>query len=172
MQPLPRKLALATAALALTAPALSSCGFDYATDRVYTPAAGTNDRDGVVDVLGAVVVSTEPGSGTFVASLSNNSTEESATLDSVSGEGVESAGFAPIEVPAGGLVNLADPAAEIEVTGEFESGDFVDLTLSFDNGEEATLEVPVVPNAGDYAGLDGPAPAETEPAAPETDDGH
>lgn len=174
MQHLPRKLALATAALALTAPLLSSCGFDYATDRVYTPAAGTNDRDGAVDVLGAVVVSTEPGSGTFIASLSNNSTEEPATLEGVTGEGVKSAAFEPVEVPPGGLVNLADPKARIKVTGELEEGAFLDLTLTFDNGEEATLEVPVVPNAGNYAGLDGPAPAptESETAEPETDDGH
>lgn len=172
MQHLPRKLALATAALALTAPLLASCGFDYATDRVYTPAAGTNDRDGAVDVLGAVVVSTEPGSGTFIASLSNNSTEEPATLEGVSGEGVDSAGFQPVEVPAGSLVNLADPAADIELTGALEAGDFLELTLTFDNGEEASLEVPVVPNSGDYAGLDGPAPVETEPAAPETHSSH
>ena len=86
-----RSFALTAAALALTAPALTSCGFDYATDRYYTPANGANNRDGVVDVLGAVVVSTEPGSGTFVASLSNNSTTEATSfteLGATEGAGV------------------------------------------------------------------------------------
>lgn len=160
MQPLSRTVAMAAATLALAAPALSACGFEMATDRVYTPAAGTNNRDGSVDVLNAVVVSTEPGSGTFIASLSNNSTEEPATLEGLSGEGVE-AEVEPIEIPEGALVNLAEPPAEIEVTGDFEAGGVVTLTLDF-GGEEATLEVPVVPNADEYADLDGPAPAPTE----------
>ena len=71
-----RSLALATGALVLAVPALTSCGFDYATDRIYTQAAGVNDRDATVDVLGAVVVSAEEGSGIFVASFSNNNNEE------------------------------------------------------------------------------------------------
>ena len=49
-----RKLALATSAVALALP-LTSCGFDYATDRPYTPAAGANERDARVDVLGAAI---------------------------------------------------------------------------------------------------------------------
>jgi hypothetical protein len=44
-----RPLATAAAVLALAVP-LSSCGFDYATDRDYTPGSGANNRDGVVDV--------------------------------------------------------------------------------------------------------------------------
>ena len=63
-----RPLAIAAAVLALAAP-LSSCGFDYATERDYTPGSGANNREGVVDVLSAVVVSGAEGSGTFVASL-------------------------------------------------------------------------------------------------------
>ena len=72
----------AAGALAL-ATALSSCGFDYATDRVYTPGAGPNDRDGQVDVLGAVVVSGQDGSGTLVASFANNDPDNSATVSSM-----------------------------------------------------------------------------------------
>ena len=51
-----RSLRLAVGALVLALPLLGSCGFDKATDKVYTPAAGTNDRDGDVDVLSAVIV--------------------------------------------------------------------------------------------------------------------
>ena len=46
-----RSLRLVAGALVLALPLLGSCGFGKATDRVYTPAAGTNDRDGDVDVL-------------------------------------------------------------------------------------------------------------------------
>jgi hypothetical protein len=169
------RFALATAALALAAPVLTSCGFDYATDRVYTPATGTNDRDGVVDVLGAAVVSTDPGSGTFVATLSNNSDSEPVTLEEISSTGateVTAGDFEPVEVEPGGVVNLADPAAEIELTGDFEAGNFVELALSFDNGERTVLEVVVVENSGYYADLDGPAPAEETSETPETESSH
>lgn len=165
MQPLTRTVATTAATIALAVPTLSACGFEMATDRVYTPAAGTNDRAGQVDVLGAVVVSTNPGSGTFIASLSNNSTDEAATLEGLSGEGVE-AEVEPVEIPEGSLVNLAEPPAEIEVTGDLEAGDFLTLTLDF-GGERTEMEVPVVPNADDYAGLDGPAPPPSETPSPE-----
>ena len=71
--------------VALAAP-LSSCGFDYATDRDYTPGSGANNRDGDVDVLSAVVVSAAEGSGTFIASLSNNDTDTEQTFTGVSGD--------------------------------------------------------------------------------------
>ena len=51
-----RKLAIAIGALVLAVPGLSACGFNYATDREYTPGNGTNDQHGVVDVLNAVIV--------------------------------------------------------------------------------------------------------------------
>ena len=38
-----RKLATAIGALVLAVPGLSACGFNYATDREYTPGNGTND---------------------------------------------------------------------------------------------------------------------------------
>lgn len=161
MQHLTRTLTLASAALVLSVPALASCGFDYATDRYYTPGVGANERSGSVDVLAGVIVSSEPGSGTLIASFSNNSTEEATTLEGLGGE-VSAASFRPVEIPAGGLVNLAEPPADITVEGDFEAGDFVPVTLTFGTGEEVDLELPVVPNDGDYAGLDGPAtPTET-----------
>ncbi len=155
-----RSLALTTAAVALATSGLSSCGFDYATDRYYTPSVGTNDHDGTVKVLAAVVVSTEPGSGTFIASLNNRDQDTDISLTELSltdGTPVE---LEPIVVPKGGLVNLAEPAADLELTGEFEAGNFVEVSLGFDNGERVVMDVPVVENDGYYADLDGPAPAE------------
>ena len=152
-----RPLATAAAVLALAVP-LSSCGFDYATDRDYTPAGGANNRDGVVDVLSAVVVSAAEGSGTFVASLSNNDAADEKTLTGVSGdEGttITAAEFEPIAIDAGGLVNLAEPAAGIVLTGEFEAGDVLPLTVDFGNGERITLNVPVVADdTGYWEGMD------------------
>ena len=50
--------------------------------------------------------------------------------------------FEPITVPAGGLVNLAEPAADIVLTGEFTAGDVVPLTVDFGNGERDLAQRP------------------------------
>lgn len=170
--PFRRSLALTTAAVALATTGLSSCGFDYATDRYYTPSTGTNDHDGTVDVLAAVVVSTEPGSGTFIASLSNGDRDEDVSLTELGMTDGTPVEFEPVLVEKGSLVNLAEPPAEIEITGEFEAGDFIELALGFDNGERVVLDVPVVENGGYYAGLDGPAPAEEPTEAEEAESEH
>ena len=164
-----RTLALLLGTVALSASTLVACGFDAATDRPYTPAAGVNDQTADVDVLSAVIVSTEPGAGTFVASVSNNEQDAEASLDSISpagGASLQAAEFEPVQVPPGGFVNLADEGG-IEVTGDFEAGDFVDVTIGLGNGERLAMSIPVVSNAGDFAGLDGPAPEPSaEPSAP------
>lgn len=147
----------AAGALALTT-ALSSCGFDYATDRNYTPGPSTNDRDALIDVLGATVVSGQEGSGTFIASFANNVTDEAGSVESLAattleGEELKVADFEPIEVPAHGLVNLATEGG-IVITGDLAAGDFVDVTIGFGDGESIDMEVPVMPNCDEFAGLD------------------
>ncbi|HEU4337309.1 MAG TPA: hypothetical protein VFR45_08360 [Nocardioides sp.] len=154
-----RSLATAAAVIALAAP-LTSCGFDYATERDYTPAGGANNREGVVDLLSAVVVSGAEGSGTFVASLANNDTEEQSltAISGVSGSDgatIEAAGFEPVTIPADGLVNLAEPPADIVLTGDFAAGDFIPLSFDFDNGERISFNVPVVADDfGYWEGMD------------------
>jgi hypothetical protein len=151
-----RKIALALSGAVLAVPALTACGFNYATDRPYTPAAGVNNQDGTVDVLGAVIVSGQDDSGTFIASFSNNDVDEETTVESLSGaEGasLEVESFEPMVVPPSGLVSLADEGG-IPVTGSFTAGDFVPVTVAFGNGQQANMEVPVVTNDGDFAGLD------------------
>ena len=67
-----RSTAMLAGMLLLAVPVTASCGMsglDAATNRDYTPAAGANDRDASVDVLGAVVVSAQKGSGTFLATF-------------------------------------------------------------------------------------------------------
>ncbi len=159
-----RSLRLVAGALVLALPLLGSCGFGKATDKVYTPAAGINDRDGDVDVLSAVIIAAQPDSGTFVASLSNNSSEEDAELTGLAGSGEWSdltidPSDLSIEIPARGFVNLVneDP---ITVTGDFDAGQVAEVTLTFDSGDTVTMDVPIVFACNTYEGLD---PSQQEP---------
>jgi hypothetical protein len=161
------RLALAAGALVLTVPGVASCGFNYATDRSNTIANGTSNKDGVVDVLNAVIVSSTDGSGTFIATLSNNSSTETVSMESISfgsNSTTEVASFAPVEVKPMAVVNLADGQG-IKVSGDFKLGDFVRLTVGFDNGESASLNVHVVLDDDEYSGYDNgtgtPSPAAT-----------
>lgn len=171
--------ALSAGALVLSAPLLSACGMGYATDEVYTPGVGVNDRDGRVDVLSAVVVAAEDGSGTFVATLVNNEdpefqdgalTDPTDELTGLSGAGETTltADLEPVEIPAGGVAKLADETG-IPVEGEsIEIGRFIEVVLTFAEADPVRIEVPVVPNNGAYAGQDGdeltPTTAEEFPA--------
>ena len=159
-----RKLAIAIGALVLAVPGLSACGFNYATDREYTPGNGTNDLTGTVDVLNAVIVATEDGSGTFVASLSNNSVDEPISFDSLgfgSNSTIEVADFDPVEIKPHQAVNLADGQG-IKVQGDFAKGDFLPLTVVFDNGESASMKVPVVDAIDAWEGMDNATGTPTE----------
>lgn len=151
-----RSTALVLGALLLAVPSLSSCARGYATDRDYTPATGVNNRDADVDVLGAVIVSAEAGSGTFVATFVNN-TNDPIDVTSLAGAGIGStittSQIDPITVPLRGLVNLADDGG-IGVVGDFAAGDFVTVAVTTSDGATTELDVPVVTDDGDYAGLD------------------
>lgn len=152
-----RSLALLSGALLLAAP-LSSCGFDPATNRINTVAAGTSDRDQSVDVLGAVVVSAEEGSGTFIATFVNNSTTDSASVDGLGPQGetqAQAVDFSPIDLEPGSLVNLAEDDQGVTVEGDFAAGDVLPLVVQLSGGETVELGVPVVPNCREWEGLDG-----------------
>src|SRR4051812_48098696 len=128
---------VASAGALMLAATLGSCGFDYATDRNYIPGAAVNDRDASVDVLGAVVVSGQEGSGTFIASFANNSVVEANSVDSIAGTGDDAdlqVDFKPVQLKGGQLVNLAD-ADDVHVTGDFQSGNFLNLKITFGDGD-------------------------------------
>jgi hypothetical protein len=151
----PARLVASAGALTLAA-TLGSCGFDYATDRNYIPGAAVNEREASVDVLGAVVVSGQEGSGTFIASFSNNSLVEPNSVDSIAGVGDDTdleIDFEPVQLKGGQLVNLAD-ADDVHVTGDFESGNFLDLEVTFGDGDSVQLQVPVYPPCSEFEGLD------------------
>lgn len=151
---------LALGALLLTAPLLTSCGFDLATDRVNTIAQGGTNRDATVDVLNAVVVSAEEGSGVLVTTLSNNDLEEAGSLEAVTVDDAASAQvgeFTPVEVAPGGVVNLASPDEEgIPVEGEgVAPGASLPMTFELAGGQVVQLDVPVVWNCEEFEGIAG-----------------
>jgi hypothetical protein len=160
--PLRRRTAIAAL---LLAPALTACGFNAQTDQVYQPAVGVNDHSGTVDVLNAVVVSGEDGSGTFAGTLVNKDTTQQDTLDSVSGPGI-TASQASIDVPAAGNALLAD-SGELTLKGSaIKPGAFVELTFSFSSGQNTTMKVPVVEAGGDYSDVPLPSASPTTSKSP------
>lgn len=174
-----RKLATAVGALLFATPVLTSCGFNYATDRVYTPATGVNNRDASVDVLGAVIVSGQQGSGTFIASFANNDNDNPATVSSLEATRKTNTGetplqvedFHPIQVPAAGLVNLANEGGVV-IKGDFGAGNFVTVKVGFGNGQHVELGVLAVDDCGEFSGLDisqqqsSPSPQHRSPESP------
>jgi hypothetical protein len=147
-----RPLALMTGALVLSLGGLTSCGFDLATDRPYTPGKGTNAREGQVKLLSAVVAAAQPNQGTFIVTVVNNS-EADATLSGLSGANVDVADFEPIEVAPGEAVNLAE-AGGVTISGDFDAGAVLPLTVTFGDSSTTELSVPVVPACDEYEGLD------------------
>ena len=164
----PVRRRLAALATVLLVPVLGACGpsgfnSNYQTDEIYQPGIGVNERSGTVDVLGAVVVSTSSGRGTFVAGLANNDLEQDDTLNSITGEDVQVTVSTPVQVPAEGFVNLAESGA-VSVTGEsVRPGEFVRLTLEFASGQTTEINAPVVPYEGEYTDI---KPASAPSASP------
>lgn len=175
---LPRRLVPVAAALFLAVPALSACGvnFDAQTDQYYTPADGVSNRDGTVDVLNAMIVSDQAGSGRLIAGLSNGDMTEADTLTGV--RGVEEDQDVTVQlvggdtaIPADGVLQLADKdAAVVIVTGDPEkvkAGNFVRLEFMFQNGEGAQVNVPVL-DAGEpgstYGDIEIPTPSSSATA--------
>lgn len=152
-----RSTALVAVLLPLAA-ALTSCGFDYPTDRVNTIAAGVNNREASVDVLGARVVAFAEGQGRLIGTLVSNEAEAEAParLVAVRGEGVQVT-VNKVEIAASERVNLAgDDAEPIQVTGEFTAGDVITLVYEFSTGEAVELDVPVVKHCGQYEQVEDP----------------
>ncbi|MDX6360022.1 MAG: hypothetical protein QOH37_3076 [Nocardioidaceae bacterium] len=159
----------ALGAVGLLAPALlGGCGFNYATDRINSITAAANYRDGTVDILNAAIVSKAPNSGTFVAGLANNDQTRTITLTDIAGGGttVGPVTTAPIPVDGNAYVNLAAKGKGVPVSGTFTAGQYVSLTLTFDDGESATLNVPVfLDGPGQWEGLDQSTPSSSPTSA-------
>jgi len=146
---------LTQVALVLAVPALAACStnLEAPTDQVYNPARGVNDRSGDVDVLNVLVVSSTEGTGTVIATLVNNETDED-TLTGVTVAGSE-ADIADARtsavIAAGGHNNLATTGAVTASSADIEDGSFVEVVFTFQHAGAITVEAPVVPREGDYA---------------------
>lgn len=175
-----RGLAAVTLALGLTA-GVGGCGFEVQTLQPYTPAAGVNidvsTEPGVgptTMVRNLLVVSRTDGEGYLSAGLVVERPDE---LVDVSGVpiGPDGERGAPLEVtlsgdyaldPADGLVVLTTDRPVITVSGEgVVDGLTAELTLTFREGGEATLIVPVVGLAEHFRTVS-PSPAPTASPSP------
>ena len=150
------------------APALASCSFgtsnfDAQTNQFYTPAEGINERTGGVDVLNALVVADEAGRGRFIAGLVNNSDQTDDALTRVQGAGddsdIQGSLGTPIDIVRDSFVQLADESSEpVVLEGEqIVPGRFVEVTITFQEAEEVTVELPVVPAEDDFEGVEVPS---------------
>lgn len=146
-----RLLAAAAAAVAL-APVLSSCGFDYATNRPNTIANGGYHIYGDVHVLAARIVSPEDGAGSFIATVTTDAGAPAVELTGLSGDGLTVDDFAPVEVASHGIVNLADDGG-LPLTGDFKAGDSVPVSLTFDTGDSIDVNAVVVTACHEYSGI-------------------
>jgi hypothetical protein len=163
---------LTTAAVAAVLPlGLSACT-SAATDFIYTPAQGVNDRSSDVDVLNALIVSGEEGEGRFIAGLANN-TDEADEITGVAGAGEDEGvsvefGGGDTEVPADGFLQLADEgAAEVTVSGEdVAPGTFIRLSIQFGSAEPVEMHVPVVSPGEDFSGVVSSTPSESPTESP------
>ncbi|KAB2812115.1 copper chaperone PCu(A)C [Pimelobacter simplex] len=166
--PLKRPTAIAGLLLALVpaAATLSSCGFDYPTDRVNTIAAGVNNRDGEVKALGIRVLATAKGEGRLIGALVNNGTDDASLTEVSSPSGISAGEFEPIEVAPNGTVNLAHSEPQVPLTGDFTAGNVVTLEFTFSNGQSFSLDVPVVKRCFQYTEIPTEAPSSSHTEKP------
>lgn len=165
---LPRRSVRLASATVLLAATLSACGFNPATDRVNTISHGVNDRDMDVDILGALFVSSVSGQGTFQGNLVNNTDTDNA-LSSITlgeGEGAEEILEDQVDIPAKEGVNLEETALKA-TSPELIAGRFITVNLTFDNGDQATMDVPVMAACYEFEGLD--KPDDSEQASADSD---
>ncbi len=154
-------------------PLVASCSFgtsnfDAQTNQFYTPAEGINERSGGVDVLNALVVADGDGQGRFIAGLVNNSDSTDDALTQVQGAGdssdIQGTLQTPIDVAPNGFVQLADQGVEPVVLqgDQIVPGDFVELTMTFQQADPVTVQLPVVAAEDDFADVELPS-AEASP---------
>ena len=143
--------ALAVAGLvAIAAPLLSSCGFDYATDKPNVIADGGYHIEGDVHILASRIVAPSAGTGTVVATIAVEADAQSVELTGVSGEGITAGKISPIEIKPQSAVNLFTEGG-IPVTGDFQAGDSVPVTFEFSNGDSIEVQTRVVKQCHEYA---------------------
>jgi copper(I)-binding protein len=166
-------------ALALLLPAIAGCeaGLNAPTLQFHQPPGNTYTvvngiRIGDAFVLGPPSGSPVPSgaSASMFLSLFNGGTSND-TLESVSAPGtaanVKVTG-GTVSLPANSLVTLTGPKPSVvlsNLTKPLGSGEFISVKLNFQHAGEVTLEVPVQPQAYEYATFSAP-PAPSPTATP------
>lgn len=166
-----RSLAACTAALATTLVTGLSAGcstnFDAQTNRIYQPAAGSNNRDGDVYVLDALVVTDGTGLGTISAGMVDEVAQDDALIavmaDSPAGNRVRGMILSRrVDLPSLKLVQLSDAGDVILSAGKpLNVGGTIKVTFTFQNAGPVTLDLPIVMNTGDFASVPVPTPSAT-----------
>ncbi|MGI8676395.1 MAG: hypothetical protein ACR2JT_05610 [Nocardioidaceae bacterium] len=136
--------------IALGLAGLAGCGtgFGAQTVQVYDAGAGVNARGGGVDVLNALIVANEDGTGTLSVSLlaKFGDGDELTTVDASDGpdqpiEVTQSVQPLPI---CSTRLTIVGPDAAVTFSGDFVDGQTVTLALTFADAAPVTMQVPVV----------------------------
>jgi copper(I)-binding protein len=109
-------------------------------------------------MLNVLVVADAAGSGTVIATLVNSDLVNDDALTGVTGSGEsEEATFevaGSVDIPAGGLVNLAEEGPiSVDPADELVPGLLIPVTFEFERSAQVTLQVPIVEQTdeGPYA---------------------
>lgn len=158
-----RRRRLTAASLAVTAAlTLGACGtgFSAQTNQVYQPAVGANER-GDVSSYNTLLVSNADGSATLSSAFVNN-LDKDQTLTGMAvatADGDELTVQNPrtaLALPSHALIKAGgDDATAFVVTEGAEPGDYVDITFTFSNSGEVTVNAPVVARSSEYDSIVG-----------------
>ncbi|MBW9207170.1 hypothetical protein KV097_14585 [Mumia sp. zg.B17] len=165
--------ALATAVVGGLAVLLAGCGtgFEAQTNSVYEASVGTDDRSSDVQVLNALFVKNDDGSGTLSAGLVNQTLKadrlvevEVSTLD---GTPVDVTFDGPVPVPARRLETLGTKPQVVIEGSELFAGQFLVITYTFANAGDVDMQLPIVTRIPMYDSVAEPgASTPTSPATP------
>lgn len=155
---------------------LGACtrGFDAQTNQHYQAAVGANVH-GDVDVLNALVVVNDDGSGTISAGFVNNTGDEDAlssvTVTTLDGKELQVRGLrSRFILPEGQLTSLGTSAenGNFRIADGVKAGYYVKVTFDFEGASPVTIEAPAVSRTAEYDNVPGADPLPTEPTATET----
>jgi hypothetical protein len=141
------------AATALAVAGCSGTGVGAQTNQQYQAGVGANLRTGQVQLYNALAVDNGDGTATL-STVVVNTTDETQKLD----DATATAGGEEVEVEAApAIIGPRDsfntgPAATVVFSGDaVEAGDYITLTMIFDQAGEVTIEAPVVPRTEMYS---------------------
>ena len=153
----PRLRSAAAILLAATALALSGCigtGDDAQTNQQYQAGVGANLRTGQVHLYNALAVDNDDDSATLSTVIVNTSEDtqklDAALATTADGSTVDTE-IAPAIIGPGDSFNTGPAGTVVLAGGAVEAGDYVTVTLTFDQAGDVTIEAPVVTRTEMYS---------------------